>query len=86
MNKNLYTIIRVLERLYIAAYVLYFLFVGYQLTLARQSAPASTIPALSTSLLQTDAKALESRFVLPGGREYTASASGVFGKSEPFNP
>lgn len=85
MNKQLYTIIRVLEWLYVAVYLLYFLFVGYQLTLARLPAPASTIPVLTTSLLQKDAKALDSRFVLPESVQYTASTSGAFGKSEPFN-
>jgi len=86
MNKHLYTIIRVFERLYIAACVLYFLFVGYQLSIARPATPVSTIPVLSTTVLQSDAKALESRFVLPAGVQYTASASSIFGKSEPFNP
>ena len=85
MNKNLYTIIRVLERLYIAGYILFFLFVGYQLTLARPETPASTIPVLSTSLLQSNAKALENRLVLSDSVKYTATTSGVFGKSEPFN-
>lgn len=85
MNKQFYTIIRVLELLYIGAYALYFLVVGYQLVIARPETPASTIPVLSTSLLQSDAKALDSRFVLPGNLQYTASSSGVFGKSEPFN-
>jgi hypothetical protein len=86
MNKKVYISIRILERLYIAAYVLYFLFMGYQLIIARPATPASTIPVLSTAVLQSDAKALESRFVLPGGVQYTASTSGTFGKSEPFNP
>lgn len=85
MNKQLYTIIRVLEWLYIGAYTLYFLFVGYQLLLARPATPESTIPTLSTSLVQADAKALEGRFVLQTGVQYTASTSGAFGKSEPFN-
>lgn len=86
MNKHLYTIIRVVDRLYIAAFVFYLLFMGYQVTLARPATPESTIPVLSTALLQSDAKALENRLVLPGSAQYTASASGVFGKSEPFNP
>ena len=85
MNKHFYIIIRVLERLYIAVYILFFLFVGYQLTLARPVTPASTIPVLSTAVLQSDAKALESRFVLPVSAQYTATTSGTFGKIEPFN-
>ena len=85
MNKQLYIIIRVLEWLYIAVYALYFLFVGYQLTLAHTAVPVSTIPVLSTSIIQSDAKALEGRVVLPVSAEYTATASGIFGKSEPFN-
>lgn len=85
MNKQFYMIIRVLEWLYIGVYALYFLFVGYQLVIARPAMQDSTIPVLSTSLLQMDAKSLESRFVLPESVQYTASASGAFGKSEPFN-
>jgi len=86
MNKHFYTIIRVVERLYIVALVLYLFLAGYQLAIFRSVSPESTIPVLSTTLLQSDAKALESRFVLPLGVQYTASASAVFGKSEPFNP
>jgi hypothetical protein len=86
MNKQLIIIIRVVERLYIAALVLYLLVAGYQVTIARLVSPASTIPVLSTSLLQSNAKALENRLVLSDSAQYTASASGVFGKSEPFNP
>lgn len=86
MNKLFYTIIRVLAWLYLAVYLVYFAFVGYQLLLVRRLAPASTIPVLSVSQLQSEAKALESRFVLPVSVQYTATTSGVFGKSEPFNP
>jgi len=84
MNTQRYTIIRILEWLYIAVYAVYFLFVGYQLLLVRPKTPVSTIPVLSTSLLQADTRAIDKRFVLPVGVEYTASASGMFGKSEPF--
>jgi len=86
MNKQLIIIIRVVERLYIAALVLYLLAAGYQVTIARLVSPASTIPVLSTSLLQSNAKALESRLVLSDSAQYTATTSGTFGKSEPFNP
>lgn len=85
MNKQRTIAIRVLEWLFIAVYALYFLFVGYQLVLERPTPPVSTIPVLSVSLVEADAKALEGRVVLPAGSQYTATASGVFGKSEPFN-
>lgn len=85
MNKQIVITIRVLEWLYIAAYTIFFLFVGYQLTIMRVQGPQSTIPTLSINALTADAKALDRRFVLPPGTGYTASTSGAFGKSEPFN-
>ena len=86
MNKYLYTIIRIFQWLYIGAYVLYFLFVGYELIIRRFPIPPSAIPILSITLIQSDANALESRVVLPASAQYTASTSGVFGRLEPFNP
>ena len=85
MNKKIFYSIRFLTRLYVAGYVIYFLYVGYQLFLARPPTLQSTVPVLSKNLLTSDAKALESRFVLPTGVQYTATTSGVFGRSEPFN-
>ena len=86
MNKAIFTFIRVLIWLYAAAYFCYFLIIGYQLIVAHPNSPQSSIPVLSVSTLSTNAKALEGRVALPDVTQYTASASGAFGRSEPFNP
>lgn len=84
MNKNIFTIIRILRWGYSIAVVLYFAILIYNLELKPVAAPVSTVPSLSVSLLSQVTTKLNTRLSISPTTHYGTSSGTLFGKIEPF--